>query len=98
MTMLGGPLPRVGRLGRVPIPHRDPSRFRRRAEALLRDPAGLSDPRLVSLESARDLSHQISAYRTRIDCIGERRDEESYAAEMLVTLRNNSSMLHRSAS
>ncbi len=57
-------------------------------------------PEAVSLEGARanDLSHQISAYRMRIDCIGARRDEESYAAEMLVTLSSNSPPLHRSAS
>jgi hypothetical protein len=41
----GGPSPVWGRLGRVPIPHRDPSRFRRGAEALLRYLAGLSDRR-----------------------------------------------------
>jgi len=90
-----------GRLGRVPFPHRDPSRFRRDAETLLPPTSGRID-RLgaVSLESARanDLSHQISAYRIRIDCIGARRDEESYAAEMLLTLGSNSPMLHRSAS
>jgi len=47
---------------------------------------------------ANDLSHQISAYRIRIDCIGARRDKESYAAEMLLTLSTNSPLLHRSAS
>jgi hypothetical protein len=89
-----------GRLGRVPFPHRDPSRFRRGAEALLPASGRIDRLGAVSLESARanDLSHQVSAYRIRIDCIGARRDEESYAAEMLLTLGSNSPMLHRSAS
>lgn len=89
-----------GRLGRVPIPHRDPSRFRRGAETLLPTSGRIDWLGTVSLESARanDLSHQISAYRIRIDCIGARRDEESYAAEMLLTLGCNSPVLHRSAS
>jgi hypothetical protein len=36
------------------------------------------------------LSQQVNAYRIRIDCIGARRDEESYAAEMLMTTSSNS--------
>jgi hypothetical protein len=55
-------------------------------EALLPYLAGSSDPRPSSpRKNARtnDVGHQVGAYRIRIDCIGARCAEESYAAEIL---------------